>query len=138
MAKKSPGYSLVMMSLQERHILHWIFFSKASCKSCTLEHLGLHSDQDSNGNKNVEQKSNSAHNIFWGADLNLIKDKMKWPVSENSREHEPFIRKLVRQSQIVQSVMRDCQYGVSHLLPVGNLLVQRPKIAYNYCLSRWF
>ena len=29
---------------------------------------------------------------------------------------------LVRQSQIVQSVMQDCQYVLSHLLPVCNLL----------------
>ena len=28
--------------------------------------------------------------------------------------------KLVRQSQIVQSVMQDCQYVLSHLLPAGN------------------
>ena len=60
---------------------------------------------------------------------------MKWPVSDNSGEHKPFIRKLVRQSQIVQSVTQDCQYGVSHLLPVGNLLVQGPKIANNYFLK---
>ena len=45
--------------------------------------------------------------------------------------------KLVRQSQIVQSVMQDYQYDLSHLLPVCNLLVQDPKITYNYCLSRW-
>ena len=45
------------------------------------------------------------------------------------------IVKLVRQSQIVQSVMQDCQYVLSHLLPVCNLLVQGPKIAYSYCLS---
>ena len=44
--------------------------------------------------------------------------------------------KLVRQSQIVQSVMLDYQYDLSHLLPVCNLLVQGPKITYNYCLSR--
>ena len=40
--------------------------------------------------------------------------------------------KLVRQSQIVQSVMQDYQYDLSHLLPVCNLLVQGPKITYNY------
>ena len=45
-------------------------------------------------------------------------------------------RKLVRQSQIVQSVMQDYQYDLSHLLPVCSLLVQGPKITYNYCLSR--
>ena len=45
---------------------------------------------------------------------------------------------LVRQSQIVQSVMQDYQYDWSHLLPVCNLLVQGPKITYNYCLSRRF
>ena len=28
--------------------------------------------------------------------------------------------KLVRQSQIVQSVMQGCQYVLSHLLPAGN------------------
>ena len=39
--------------------------------------------------------------------------------------------KLVRQSQIVQSVMQDYQYDLSHLLPVCNLLVQGPKITYN-------
>ena len=44
--------------------------------------------------------------------------------------------KLVRQSQIVQSVMQDYQYDLSHLLPVCNLLVQGPKITYIYCLSR--
>ena len=32
--------------------------------------------------------------------------------------------KLVTQSQIVQSVTQDCQYVLSHLLPVCNLLVQ--------------
>ena len=36
-------------------------------------------------------------------------------------------KELVRQSQIVQSVMQDCQYNLSHLLPVCNLLVQGPK-----------
>ena len=45
---------------------------------------------------------------------------------------------LVRQSQIVQSVLQDCQYVLSHLLPECNLLVQGPKITYNYCLSRRF
>ena len=45
---------------------------------------------------------------------------------------------LVRQSQIVQSVVQDCQYVLSHLLPECNLLVQGPKITYNYCLSRRF
>ena len=47
-------------------------------------------------------------------------------------------RELVRQSQIVQSVIQDCQYMyvLSHLLPVCNLLhvVQGPKITYNYFL----
>ena len=38
----------------------------------------------------------------------------------------------MRESQIVQSVMQDCQYVLSHLLPVCNLLVQDPKITYNY------
>ena len=47
-------------------------------------------------------------------------------------------RELVRQSQIVQSVIQDCQYNLSHLLPVCNLLVQGSKITYNYYLSRWF
>ena len=37
----------------------------------------------------------------------------------------------MRQSQIVQSVMQDYQYDLSHLLPVCNLLVQGPKITYN-------
>ena len=46
--------------------------------------------------------------------------------------------KLVRQSQIVQSVLQDCQNVLSHLLPECNLLVQGPKITYNYCLSRRF
>ena len=47
------------------------------------------------------------------------------------------IGKLVRQSQIVQSVMQDYQYDLSHLLPVCNLLAEGPKIiTYNYCLSR--
>ena len=40
--------------------------------------------------------------------------------------------KLVRQSQIVQSVMQDCQCVLSHLLPVCNLLVQGQKITYNH------
>ena len=48
--------------------------------------------------------------------------------------HKDF--ELVRQSQIVQSVMQDYQYDLHHLLPVCNLLVQGPKITYNYCLSR--
>ena len=39
-----------------------------------------------------------------------------------------FNLKPVRQSQIVQSVMQDCQYILSHLLPVRNFLVQGPKI----------
>ena len=43
---------------------------------------------------------------------------------------------LVRQSQIVQSVMQDCQYVLSHLLPACNLLVQGLKITYNYYLSK--
>ena len=46
---------------------------------------------------------------------------------------------LVRQSQIVQSVMQDRQNVLSHLLPVTwlcNLLVQGSKIT--YCLSRRF
>ena len=39
--------------------------------------------------------------------------------------YEPLYHdlQLVRQSQIVQSVMQDCQYDLSHLLPVCNLLV---------------
>ena len=45
-------------------------------------------------------------------------------------------KELVRQSQIVQSVMQDYEYDLSHLLPVCNFLVQGPKITYNYCLSR--
>ena len=48
------------------------------------------------------------------------------------------VGKLVRQSQIVQSVMQDCQYVLSHLLHVCNLLVQGTKITYDYCLSRRF
>ena len=43
-------------------------------------------------------------------------------------------KKLVRQSQIVQSVTQDCQYVLSHLLPLCSLLAQGPKITYNYCL----
>ena len=42
--------------------------------------------------------------------------------------------KLVKQSQIVQIVMQDCQYVLSHLLPECNLLVQGPKITYNNLL----
>ena len=45
---------------------------------------------------------------------------------------------LVRQCQIVQSVMQDCQCVLSHLLPVFILLVQGSKITYNYYLSRRF
>ena len=37
---------------------------------------------------------------------------------------------------MVQSVMQDFEYHLSHLLPVCNLLVQGPKITFNYCLSR--
>ena len=37
----------------------------------------------------------------------------------------------MRQSQIVQNVMQDCKYVLSHLLPVCDLLVQGPKITYN-------
>ena len=44
------------------------------------------------------------------------------------------ILQLVRQSQIVQ----DCKYVLSHLLPVCDLLVEGPKITYNYWLSRRF
>ena len=33
-------------------------------------------------------------------------------------------------------VMQDCHYFSSHLLPVCNLLVQGPKITYNFCLPR--
>ena len=33
----------------------------------------------------------------------------------------------MRQSQIVQSIMQDYQYDLSHLLLVCNLLVQGPK-----------
>ena len=36
----------------------------------------------------------------------------------------------MRQSQIVQSVMQDCKYVLSHLLPGCDLLVQGPKITY--------
>ena len=39
---------------------------------------------------------------------------------------------LVKQSQIVQSVMQDYQNILSNLLPVCNLLVQGPKITSNY------
>ena len=46
---------------------------------------------------------------------------------------------LVTQSQIVQSVtMQDCQYILSHLLPVCNLLVHGTNITYSYCLLRRF
>ena len=44
------------------------------------------------------------------------------------------LSKLVRQSQIVQSVMQDCQYDLSHLPPEFNLLVQGPKITYTELL----
>ena len=59
----------------------------------------------------------------------------------NSYEHIQQIpvqgaKKTSETSQIVQSVMQDYQYDLSHLLPVCNLLVQGPKITYNYCLSR--
>ena len=46
------------------------------------------------------------------------------------------ISQLVRQSYSVQSVMQDYQYDLSYLLPACNLLVQDPKITFNYCLSR--
>ena len=46
--------------------------------------------------------------------------------------------RLVIQSQIVQSVMQDCQYDLSNLLPECKLIVHGPKITYNYCLSRRF
>ena len=52
---------------------------------------------------------------------------------ENQSEHLSkqtlYHLKLVRQSQIVQSVLQDCQYVLSHLLPECSLLVQGPKIA---------
>ena len=35
-----------------------------------------------------------------------------------------YFYKLVRQSQIVQSVTQDCKYVLSHPLPVRNLLVE--------------
>ena len=48
--------------------------------------------------------------------------------TECSKPREALPHKLVRQSQIVQGVMQDCQYILSHLLPECNLLVQGPKI----------
>ena len=47
-------------------------------------------------------------------------------ISENSILKLELVQ-LVRQSQIVQSVMQDYQYDLSHLLPVSNLSVQGPK-----------
>ena len=52
-----------------------LFFSlKASCKHCTLKHLKLYSDQDSNHNKNVEQKNTSEHNYYYvlGCSVHII------------------------------------------------------------------
>ena len=47
----------------------------------------------------------------------------------------------MRQSQIAQSVMQDCQYVLSHLLPACNLLAQGSKICQDgfkfYCVLRW-
>ena len=54
-------------------------------------------------------------------------------LSPNSLDEKPYPLqggsitvglKLVRQSQIVQSVMQDCKYVLSYLLPVCNLLGQ--------------
>ena len=62
-----------------------------------------------------------------------------WTGSRSQKMKDKAISfRLVRQSQIVQSVMQDCQYVLSHLLPVFNLLVQGSKITYNYYLSRRF
>ena len=44
-------------------------------------------------------------------------------MSQKLRPKTPSESKLVRQSQIVQSVMQDYQYVLSHQLPVCNLLV---------------
>ena len=40
---------------------------------------------------------------------------------------QPYCATVVRQSQIVQSVMQDCQYVLSHQPLVCNVLVQGPK-----------
>ena len=60
------------------------------------------------------------------------------PVFGHISKHQGQSKKLLRQSQIVQSVMQDYPYVLDHLLPVSNLLVQGPKITHNYCLSRRF
>ena len=44
----------------------------------------------------------------------------------------------MRQSQIVQSLTQDCQYVLSHLLPVCNLLIQDPKITFFIYLFIYF
>ena len=55
--------------------------------------------------------------------------KTHWALALVKGIREPHeVKKLVRQSQVVQSVMQDCQYVSSHLLPACNLLVQGSKI----------
>ena len=48
--------------------------------------------------------------------------------NEVQKSAGPPAPQLARQSQLVQSVMQDCQYVLSNLLPVCNSLVQGPKI----------
>ena len=62
----------------------------------------------------------------------LKKSPLQWGIDV----WKHVVVELVRQSQIVQSVMQDYQYDLSPLLPVCNLLVQGPKTTYNYCSSR--
>ena len=73
----------------------------------------------------------------WNSPLHssIIQNLYIWGGTFRKTEHRRRT-KLVRQSQIVQSVMQDYQYDLSHLLSVCNLLVQGPKITYTYCLSR--
>ena len=66
--KREPKFVLLygheVTSRKTNLALKFEGFMKASCKHCTLKHLRLYSDQDSNHNKNVEQKSNSEHNYY--------------------------------------------------------------------------
>ena len=52
---------------------------------------------------------------------NLCEQNFKGTVAQptvTAKELTSRKKELVRQSQIVQSVMQDCQYDLNHLLPV--------------------
>ena len=71
LAKTRLGNTMVMTSLQERHLALKFFLRRLHVK-------GAYSDHGSNGNKNVEHKSNSAHKNFLGCPVQIyFKDIMK-------------------------------------------------------------